>query len=82
MLGPAAPLLPAPIDVVLDAFYSGKPGAAGERGSGLGLAISRRVIDAHGGSISVQSTPGKGSTFVITLPVHRDDGSDGARPGA
>jgi signal transduction histidine kinase len=75
-------IAPEDMPLVFDAFYSGKPGAAGERGSGLGLAISRRVIDAHGGSISVQSTPGKGSTFVITLPVHRDDGSDGARPGA
>ena len=75
-------IAPEDMPLVFDAFYSGKPGAAGERGSGLGLAISRRVIDAHGGSISVQSTPGKGSTFVITLPVHGDDGSDGPRPGA
>ena len=75
-------IAPEDMPLVFDAFYSGRPGAAGERGSGLGLAISHRVIEAHGGSIAVQSTPGKGSTFVITLPVHGDDGSDGPRPGA
>jgi len=75
-------IAPEDMPLVFDAFYSGRPGAAGERGSGLGLAISRRVIEAHGGSIAVQSTPGKGSTFVITLPLHKDDGSDGPRPVA
>lgn len=63
---------------IFDAFYTARPGAAGERGSGLGLAVSRRIIEVHGGAIAVESTPGKGSTFVITLPVYRDD----ARPVA
>ena len=38
-------------------------------GSGLGLAIARRIIEAHGGRIGVQSEPGKGSRFTIHLPV-------------
>jgi len=50
-------------------FYVGKSKTEGERRSGVGLAITRRIIEAHDGSISVESELGKGSTFVIQLPV-------------
>jgi signal transduction histidine kinase len=37
-------------------------------GLGLGLYLSRRIVEAHGGSLQVQSVPGTGSTFTVTLP--------------
>jgi signal transduction histidine kinase len=50
-------------------FYIGKSKTEGERRSGVGLAITRRIIEAHDGMITVESELGKGSTFVIQLPI-------------
>lgn len=49
-----------------DAFYSTKPG-----GSGLGLPTTRRIIEAHGGTLSFQSEPSRGTQFTIELPTPR-----------
>lgn len=40
-------------------------------GSGLGLAVSRAIAEAHGGTLTVDSTPGKGAIFSLTLPLER-----------
>ncbi len=54
---------------IFNDFYTGKNGQKIEKSSGLGLAITRRIIEAHNGSVSVESELGKGSTFSIHLPA-------------
>jgi signal transduction histidine kinase len=41
-------------------------------GSGIGLALARAVVEAHGGTISVESPPGVGATFTVALPERSD----------
>ncbi len=49
-------------------FYGGEH-HAGDAGLGLGLYISRMLVEAHGGRIRADSTPGQGSTFTVLLPI-------------
>ncbi len=51
-----------------DFFRSQDPAVRRRKGTGIGLAIVRYIVDAHGGSIRVESQPGEGATFIIDLP--------------
>jgi signal transduction histidine kinase len=58
---------------IFDRFYRGeKSRARATGGAGLGLAIVKQLVEAHGGAVWAESTPGQGATFYIRLP--RDDG--------
>lgn len=62
---------------IFDKFYRVcDPMCHDNKGSGLGLALVRHIVKAHGGEISVESSPGKGSKFTITLPV-KPEGATG-----
>lgn len=65
-------ILPEDISKVFEPYYSTK-----ETGTGLGLAIVRKAIEDHGGTISVRSMPGNGTTFTITLPVNGREKDEG-----
>ncbi len=51
---------------IFDPFFTTKPE---DKGTGLGLSVCYSIIEKHGGSLEVESEPGKGSTFIIELPV-------------
>lgn len=61
-------IAPEQLQNIFDGLHTSK-----ERGMGLGLYTSKAIIEQHMGHISVQSAPGKGTTFTITLPLHEED---------
>ena len=60
--GPGIP--PDVVEKIFEPFFTTK-----RRGTGLGLPITKRTIEQHGGSIAIHSTPGRGTTVVVTLPL-------------
>ncbi|HSM58849.1 MAG TPA: ATP-binding protein, partial [Candidatus Sulfomarinibacteraceae bacterium] len=53
---------------IFEPFYRGKTDERFPQGLGLGLTIARDLVLAHDGQLELESTPGAGSTFTITLP--------------
>jgi len=51
------------LERIFDPFYTSR-----EDGTGLGLALCRKIVDAHGGTITLESAPGEGTEFVLTFP--------------
>lgn len=60
-------------DLIFERFVQGDMSSTRNfSGAGLGLYVTRRIIDAHGGTVTVDSEPGEGSTFTIEIPVRGD----------
>lgn len=60
---------------LFDAFWTGErpAGERGRNGAGLGLWIARGIVEAHGGALTAESTPGAGATFRFTMPLATSD---------
>jgi signal transduction histidine kinase len=59
---------------IFDPFYRGRAAAAGQiRGTGVGLTVVKKIVEAHGGSVSATSRHGGGSVFTIRIPKYREE---------
>ena len=59
-------------EAIFDRFHQTESSAAHSEGAGLGLYIARQLTEAMGGWIALESEPGEGATFTVTIPTARD----------
>ncbi|HZN10860.1 MAG TPA: HAMP domain-containing sensor histidine kinase [Blastocatellia bacterium] len=63
-------IAPADLPHIFEPFYRGREVVAAQiRGNGLGLSLVKHIVEAHGGRVTVESAPGRGSAFTLHLPV-------------
>ena len=62
-------IAPENLDLVLEPFFTTKPPG---QGTGLGMSIVQQIVSRAGGKVSIESEHGRGSTFIVTLPVEDD----------
>ena len=67
-----AGIAPEDLPRIFDRFFRGVEAPRVTTGTGLGLAIVKRIVEAHGGTVKVESRPGHGSTFRVTLSLAHD----------
>jgi signal transduction histidine kinase len=62
-------IMPEDTEHIFEKFFRSAEATKTVGGTGLGLAVAREIVTSHGGTLEVESTPGEGSTFVVTMPL-------------
>jgi signal transduction histidine kinase len=62
-------IMPEDTERIFEKFFRSAEATKTVGGTGLGLAVAREIVTSHGGTLEVESTPGEGSTFVVTMPL-------------
>jgi signal transduction histidine kinase len=68
-------MTPEEVARAFEPFYTTRPGV----GIGLGLPIVQGIVERHGGTVEVQSEPGRGTSVTVTLPVKKEGQADHVR---
>jgi signal transduction histidine kinase len=69
-------IAPADREMIFKEFHQLAASGAKQEGTGLGLALTRRLMELHHGTLTLDSTPGKGSTFTARFPRRLDGGAN------